>query len=107
MAFRVGQKVVCVIDSVYTVNDRGLPGFVKGQVFTVAQIKEVQPYGVFLGFHERDKHNLGHIDGFRPLVSKSTDTGFSILEDIRKRESVPADERVRAVQSAGQSGERS
>lgn len=116
MAFRIGQKVVCVDDSpgkhtgtvlalngVYTI--RGFDRFAREPEGPGLYLEEV--------YQRARRGNPG--DGeeiawkrrrFRPLVTKSTDTGFAILEDIRKRESVPADERAltaRERQREGQS----
>lgn len=71
--WKVGDKVVCIKDSVARVNDLGLPGYLKGQVFTIARLKWVEPYGLCLGFVERDRRNLGHVDGFRKVQPRKTD----------------------------------
>lgn len=96
MAFRVGQKVVCVDAS-------GARELTKGGIYT------------FIRCCTDDRHLGGGCDGvlvaeaapipvargkapycsfvptrFRPLVERksSTGTGFTILDDIRKRETV-------------------
>lgn len=88
--FRVGMKVVCIKNTYKKVNDLGLPGFAEGQIFTVSRMKTVQPWGLFLGFAERDQRNLGHHSGFRPVVEKKTD--ISIFEAMLtpKKETVKA-----------------
>lgn len=118
MAFRVGQKVVCVDDSPTSI--KGRRDLVAREVYTIRWVGQYQyppghplyggaPYIGVLIEEVRRPERWGEVafraTRFRPLVSKSTDTGFSILEDIRKRESVPADERVRDSVTAGKQAE--
>ena len=98
MTFHVGQKVVCVDNSDWETR------LVSGGVYTVTAIAPAHGE-IFVGLAETpSKAGLQwRACRFRPLVTRSTDTGFAILEDIRKRESVPADEKVRAQHAASQS----
>lgn len=73
-----GDRVVCIADSVSRVNDLGMPGFRKGQVFTIASMEWHEPFGLFLGFEERDCRIIGHVDGFRKIQPRATD--ISVFE---------------------------
>lgn len=86
MSFHVGQKVVCVDDSITTRTHEHLLRcgelyVVAGHMRTSRNEPGVNILNVGLGFRA---------SRFRPLTEKSTDTGFAILEEIRKRETVPA-----------------
>lgn len=72
MTFRVGQRVVCVADRKYYLNDLGLPGFVKGRVYTITSFYEEEPYGLFICVAELDQRVGGQICGFRPIVERKT-----------------------------------
>jgi hypothetical protein len=80
MTFYVGQKVCCIKNSVQRINDRGFPGFTKGEVLTVAGLHNTNDYGLFLSFVERNRLSWGHHKGFRPVVERKTD--ISILERL-------------------------
>lgn len=73
MTFRVGQKVVCVADRKRRLNDLGLPGFVKGRVYTITSFYEEEPHGLFLSVAELDQRVGGQVCGFRPVVERKTD----------------------------------
>ena len=73
MTFRVGQKVVCIKDATGIVNNLGLPGFVKGRVYTISAFYEEDPYGLFLLAVELDQRVGGQVCGFRPVVERKTD----------------------------------
>lgn len=77
MSFQVGMKVVCIADRKGRTNDLGLPGFVKGRVYTISSFYEEAPYGLFLCVAELDQRVGGQVCGFRPLVERKTD--ISIL----------------------------
>lgn len=77
---RVGMRVVCIRDTVRRLNDRGHPPFIKGQVFTIDDIRYFADYqGAFLHFAERPWDLLGHIAGFRPLDERRLDIFRALL----------------------------
>lgn len=115
--FHIGQKVVCVDDS-YPPEDMDffcvdgverrltgdLDGLSRGRIYTIRSLGVSFVTGepvlrleeILREIGPSDPNEPGfHASRFRPLIERKTDTGFSILEEIRKRESVPADERVR------------
>lgn len=116
MAWRVGMKCVCVEDRPNSV--LGIPpspgftgwsgnmhGLTKGKIYTVRAlgtdeftgnpvlllVEIVRPMNRFA-----TREQGFRTDRFRPLVSRSTDTGFSILADIRDGKRRVADEPVDA-----------
>lgn len=105
MAFRVGQKVVCINDDWEELDGPEVVYPRKDAIYTVREV-DAAPDETFLAFRELvnppQDYNEGYLEchfaaiNFRPIVERKTDTGFAILEEIRKRESVPADERVLA-----------
>jgi hypothetical protein len=91
--FRVGQKVVCIKNTVHRVNDLGFPGFVKGQILTVSDVFLSDAYGalpseeVFLKFVETDHRQCGHHSGFRPVQTRKTDISiFKAMLNPQKQE---------------------
>ncbi|MCO5159653.1 MAG: hypothetical protein M9939_00835 [Mesorhizobium sp.] len=77
---RVGMRVACVISTVRKLYDQGYPPFIKGQVFTIDDVRYIDEYpGAFLHFAERPWRQLGHIAGFRPLDERRLDIFRSIL----------------------------
>lgn len=84
-----GVKVVCIADAIGSVKSMGFPLFKKGQIFTIAFVDECS-YGKFLGFVEEHPLHTGHINGFRPLVTKTQEDDLAIflplLTDLRVRE---------------------
>lgn len=96
MAFRVGQKVVCVDDAPPRFCDKlHMPNWLtKGAQYTIR--KSCPEFGVHLfevvnpiaDFFE--KRGEGHWDParFRPLIEKKTETGMAILQEILDRESI-------------------
>jgi hypothetical protein len=90
MTFRIGQKVVCIADRRGRVNDLGLPGFVKGHVYTITSFYEEPPHGLFLSTAELGPRVGGQVCGFRPIVERKTDIGFAheILRKASKK--IPA-----------------
>jgi hypothetical protein len=103
MAFRVGQKVVCVDDKPRPGANPRMDGLSKGQVYTVQRIgidnfwaepvlwlveirRELQPGFQRFGEVGYDPRR------FRPVVEKKTD--ISIFEAMLKRAPVKHEERV-------------
>ena len=94
--FRIGQKVVCVC----TPADERPGEPPNGSVSTVSNVyKSVD--GLCLELEEWPApESSEHFPGwrasfFRPVIERKTNIGMAILEEIRKRESAPADERVK------------
>ena len=97
MTFRVGQKVVCVDDSVS--GRTGLPtGLVKGAIYTVRGFSwhptVSPPYGVLIEEISFPDHRTSvgdeagfHHARFRPVQERKTETGMAILREILDRES--------------------
>lgn len=97
MTFHVGQKVVCVDDGFKPelfYSDDVMPR--RGEVYTIRDLEQIKGYPLLRVCEIRNKvrsyaHGryecAFHRARFRPIVEKKTDTGFAILEDIRKRES--------------------
>lgn len=95
MTFRVGQKVVCIDakfrdypcplreGAIYAV--RGFnTGYDNGGIGVLLEESQggVRPSGEERGFY---------LDRFRPLIERSTDTGFAIL----KRLEIPSDRKIK------------
>lgn len=106
--FRIGQKVVCVDDRPREFYQQPTL-LVKGQIYTIRGFTESPIDGAGLLLEEiiinakpfTNGQERGYLPRrFRPAVERKTDTGFSILEEIRKRESV--EEHVRCALTAGQ-----
>jgi len=87
---RPGVKCVCVKNSVRTVNDLGLPPFVKGQVFTITKVEESPIYGTLLYFVERPRQ-WGHINGFRPLVTRTEQQDVALFHHLLTGKPVEVD----------------
>lgn len=93
MAFRVGQKVVCVSARVCVTPG---PEPVFGSTYTIREIET--DYKGDLGLrlqeiqkpisHHHNKEYGFYAFRFRPLIEKSTDTGMAILREILDRETV-------------------
>lgn len=95
MAFRVGQKVVCVDAS------PGRHGYApryvnEGEVYTVSRLT-ISNDGPALRLIEVNFDPLDWLlcHRFRPVVEKSTDTGMAILREILDRETIKDDKPVR------------
>jgi hypothetical protein len=102
MAFRVGQKVVCIRPNGWVLDggefdiEYWVPYRPKYQ--DVLTIREVG--GEWLRFFEMPNPVRAFRDGdaearfhrkfFRPLIERKTSTGFEILDEIRKRETTRA-----------------
>jgi hypothetical protein len=95
--FRIGQKVVCVCAPAY--ERPGEPP--NGSVSTVSNVYKNAVDDLCLELEEwPSPEDSEHFPGwlarfFRPVIERKTDIGMAILEEIRKRESVPADEKQR------------
>lgn len=95
MAFHVGQKVVCVEGALGNCG-RGVREPVKGDVATVCNVYHDHDGECILELIEFPApgsvlfHPGWLAEFFRPLIERkqSTSTGFEILDDIRKRETV-------------------
>ena len=78
MNFRVGQKVVCVLEP--TINPLSL---IKGEVYTISEAGLISPSTgeplVVLKEHGSQGYWARR---FRPLVERKTDTGIAILKSI-------------------------
>lgn len=85
MAFRIGQKVVCINNSNGFCEKSVVCPLIVGGVYSVVEINSESLWC------DGDKNHAWHHTRFRPLIEKSTDTGFAILEEIRRRETIPAD----------------
>lgn len=88
MTFRIGQKVVCVANVKGKLNDLGLPGFVKGRVYTITSFYEEPPHGLFLCVAELDQRVGGQVCGFRPIAEGKTD--ISIFKEMLTPQGVDA-----------------
>lgn len=90
MAFRVGQKVVCVDDRRVDHNVISAP-LVSG---TIYRVRKVSGNGLcveeILGAPYPNEFSewAFFIYRFRPVVEKSTDTGMAILHEILDRETI-------------------
>jgi hypothetical protein len=85
-----GDKVVCIrgdLTTVFSLNRRlPLDAPIQGQVYTIRRIEPIPAkYSytccalVLVGFHER----LGVVaDAFRPVQTKSTETGMAVLRKL-------------------------
>lgn len=73
-----GVKVVCIADAIGSVKSMGFPLFKKGQIFTIAFVDECS-YGKFLGFVEEHPLHTGHINGFRPLITKTQEQDLALF----------------------------
>lgn len=95
--FRIGQRVVCVDGSpgrwtrqrlnkggVYTIRGFDHEGGETGIYLEEVSCPVIPPWKQEMSWR---------MSRFRPAVEGKTSTGFSILEEIRKRESVPAEPR--------------
>lgn len=87
--WKVGDRVVCIVNSCVRINDLGLPGFRKGQTFTITELIWVEPYGLFLAFKERDPRNTAHVKGFRKVQTRKT--SIACFEAILNGQRVPED----------------
>lgn len=87
MAFRVGQRVICIADMKGYINNLGLPGFVKGRIYTITSFYEDESYGAFICVAELDQRVGGQICGFRPIVERKTDISAlkALLETVLER----------------------
>jgi|GEM_PF-6401882 len=97
--FRVGQKVVCV-------RPDALGILVARRVYTISHFSYGYDNGP-LALHLCEV-STGHYrprglgergfapDRFRPVVEKKTDTGFAILEEIRRRETIDERQKIPA-----------
>lgn len=80
---RVGAKVVCIADAVAIVGvDLGFPLFKAGDIYTIGGVEVDPDYGVFLWFKGHDSRHSGHIDGFRPLITRSQEQDMAIFRPI-------------------------
>lgn len=88
MAFHVGQKVMCVDAGPNCVGDYS--ALIHGEIYSVAELVD-GPEGQAVVLWEipmPSNHWYGfNPTRFRPIVSKSTDTGMAILREILARES--------------------
>lgn len=85
MAFRVGQKVVCVAEPIS--DPRCVhPIFQKGSVYTVSLIEEYEGEA-FITVAELHPTVTGQACGFRPIVERKTDISFAheILRSVSDR----------------------
>lgn len=111
MAFRVGQKVVCVKSRRYGGTGAEIMP-VKGNVYTVRGIDLNRPgcnCEVGLWLEEITNPPMDYRGGieecsfdatrFRPLVEKKTETGMAILREILDRETITDKPPVRAALS--------
>jgi hypothetical protein len=81
MAFRVGQKVVCV-DASNQCACGCTVGLQKGGIYTVTKVI-MDGAGIFVAESDPSVWRNGYaVTRFRPVVS--TDTGMAILEQIRR-----------------------
>lgn len=122
MAFQIGQRVVCVMDDpMWSARHKFFAVPEKGKFYTIRELVACpvsgrpavrlgeinNPCGRYYyspeggGDRVRTENILEPFfwaDCFRPLIGRkvSTETGFSILDDIRKRESGDEPERVKA-----------
>lgn len=100
MAWRVGMKVECVDAT----SDLGLPGAtwgadipVEGNIYTVSDVLDCYGMEGLLLKEIRNTPEWRYAFNsvrFRPVVDRSTDTGFSILADIRDGKHRVADEPI-------------
>jgi hypothetical protein len=112
MAFRIGQKVVCVDDSCeapgtvctmpsghqFVIRCSDLDGLTKGTIYTVAAVKRWHgEVDLVLSEIKRTRDDDGDPEGFRatrfrPVQERkqSTETGMSILRSLLKSERVDA-----------------
>lgn len=95
MAFRVGQKVVCVDDAPpsYFWSDGDMGGLKKGAIYEVRWVGmfDHPMLGSHLCIHVAGISRLAkgrdwpfNVNRFRPVVERKTDTGFAMLEKIRR-----------------------
>jgi hypothetical protein len=102
MAFRVGQKVVCVNAEPDTpagyewLYNGDMDGLTKGDVYTIRRITKTRRpgYGAFDGIRLCEIVRKGNDPAyfaarFRPAVERKTDTGFAILTEILNGQRVP------------------
>lgn len=104
MSFRIGQKVVCV-DARPCPSWGNLP-LRGGEIYTVVRACQYDdPFDGSIATLELAEvlsphpSNLYRASRFRPVVERKTDTGFAVLEEIRKRETEPAPRKKVAMTS--------
>lgn len=115
--FKMGQKVVCVDDSHRRPAHEPASLYIRaGQVYTIRWVGEcpfepwreegpcVRLCEVVRPNNEREEWSdfPFRASRFRAVVERKTDTGFAVLEEIRKRESSPVNEPVRPPVTAGE-----
>lgn len=76
MAFRVGQKVVCVMEPAGRLGNLDLPDFVKGRVYTITSFYEDMVAGLCISVAELDQRVGGQIRGFRPIINNDSESTF-------------------------------
>lgn len=112
MAFRVGQKVVCVDDDPKNHGNWTAPtdletlhGLTRGHVYTVQKIGSYRGAAcVWIAEIQRPTPDTCKQFGeagfssrrFRPVVEKSTDSGMAILREILDRETIKDRAPIRA-----------
>lgn len=93
MAFRVGQKVVCVDGTPDYYDPEPSINPVTNGIYTVANVYVVDGDTMLelieVPHPESDEFYAGFaVEFFRPVVEKSTDTGMAILREILDRETI-------------------
>lgn len=100
MAFRVGQKVMCVDDKSRLgrphLEADGITRIIFGNVYKVSGSTTRDGFAaVHLVGIKRPYGQAYYADRFRPVAEKSTDTGMAVLREILDRETVKDREPVR------------
>ena len=91
MAFRIGQRVVCVDATPYPWDETGVHP-VKGAIYTVAETYCIEGEAVHLNFLElwweesEDWYPGFSATRFRPVTEQKRETSISIFKEILDRE---------------------
>lgn len=75
---RPGVRCICIADPVRIVNDQGFRPFRRGEVLSIASSR-ITEFGLVLYFREREPNHWGHVDGFRPLVTRSQEQDMGLF----------------------------
>ena len=89
--FRVGQKVVCV-DA--TPRDYPVCLVTEGKIYTIHSILGERRSVRLVEVTGLNPFHDFYADRFRPLVSRSTETGMAILRDLLKTTKAPTKQTI-------------
>lgn len=87
-----GVKVVCIKDTFIEIDPPKLKftPFRKGEIYTISSVEIDPEYGLFLTFVGRSPYNWGHINGFRPIITKTQKQDVAIFAPLLNTSRVDA-----------------